>query len=85
MKPIQSLPQEKPKLVKSEVEPYNPMKDAHDYFLEGLKYAYRYPISQQTYHIFVCGDWDYYRNVEQEIKQLSELASKYKGKIDKEL
>ena len=30
-------------------------------------------------------DWDYYRNVEQEIKQLSELASKYKGKIDKEL
>lgn len=30
-------------------------------------------------------DWDYYRNIEQEIKQLSELASKYKGKIDKEL
>ena len=43
--------------MKIEVEPYNPMKDAHDYFLEGLKYVYRYPILNQAYHIFVCGDW----------------------------
>ena len=52
--------------MKIELEPYNPMKDAHDYFLEGLKYVYRYPISQQAYHIFVCGDWNYkYRVLKQ--------------------